>query len=340
MLVSSRRALGLALTLGLATRLSLLTHRSAALIALAATGLVLLERLVFPGGSKATEAQRRLLARFTLAATRGSSVYDLHEHLYLEPGGAACGVDKEQPVALRLKLTPALHNFFGSMHGGAIASAIDVATTVAIASAGGWPGVSTSLGVTYVAGCAPDEEVRLVPSVLKLGATLAYTECKLYRLSDGVLMARGWHVKHVVPPGLAPTLLLALRPALLSALLGWCRGESTRGGPSTRRAGPHGDRRAPVGRRRLAPPRGRFAATRRPAQAPAPLSGCGLRALIPLQATGQATRAPPRRQHAAPRRGRGGARGGGADRGGGRRRAWRGREGGGAGGGGGTRGQV
>ena len=54
-------------------------------------------------------------------------------------------------LVLRLKLTPALHNFFGSMHGGAIASAVDVATTVAIVAAGGFPGVSTSLGVTYLA---------------------------------------------------------------------------------------------------------------------------------------------------------------------------------------------
>ena len=70
MLVSSRRAVGLALALGLATRLSLLTHRSAALIALAATGLVLLERLVFPGGSKATETTDVSFA----AASTGSTL--------------------------------------------------------------------------------------------------------------------------------------------------------------------------------------------------------------------------------------------------------------------------
>ena len=54
--------------------------------------------------------------------------------------------------------------------------------------------------------------------MLKLGATLAYTECRLFRGSDGALMARGWHVKHVVPPlPLSP--LLSLRPALAARLL-------------------------------------------------------------------------------------------------------------------------
>ncbi len=68
------------------------------------------------------------------------------------------------------------------MHGGCLASAIDVATTVAIVADGGWPGVSVSLGVTYLAGCAAAEEVRLVPTVLRRGGSMAYAECKV-RLS-------------------------------------------------------------------------------------------------------------------------------------------------------------
>ena len=34
-------------------------------------------------------------------------------------------------------------------------------------------------------------------------------------------MARGWHVKHVAPPGLGPRLLLALSPEVLRWALNW-----------------------------------------------------------------------------------------------------------------------
>ena len=101
-------------------------------------------------------------------------------------------------VVLKLRLSPKLHNFFASMHGGAIASTVDVATTVAIVASGGFPGVSTSLGVMYVAGCSPDAEVEVVASVLKVGASLALCLCWLKPASRGslplsVLSFRGTH---------------------------------------------------------------------------------------------------------------------------------------------------
>ena len=116
------------------------------------------------------------LNRRAAAAIGGGGAYDLHDHLRVE------NTRDSWPLTLALKLTPALHNFFGSMHGGCLASAIDVATTVAIVADGGWPGVSVSLGVTYLAGCGAAEEVRLVPTVLRRGGSMAYAECKV-RLS-------------------------------------------------------------------------------------------------------------------------------------------------------------
>ena len=213
---SSLRAVQLGLVLGLLAHYQIITHDVACLAVLVATVLAPIKILVFPGARAAlTEAQRRLLARFLLAATKDGAPYDLHDHLHLEPPTEGA------PLALRLKLTPELHNFFGSLHGGAAASAVDVATTAAIVAAGGYPGVSTSLGVSYLVGCGPHEEIRLVPTVLKLGATLAYTECKLHRVSDGVLMARGWHVKHVAPPDAVARAALALRPSLKARLAEW-----------------------------------------------------------------------------------------------------------------------
>ena len=171
-IVTSQRVLLLALAIG---ALSAKGTKAAALVACLAGGFELLARLLFPGNAtrRLGDADRRLLARVALAAIGGGGAYDLHDHLRVE------NTRDSWPLTLALKLTPALHNFFGSMHGGCLASAIDVATTVAIVADGGWPGVSVSLGVTYLAGCAAAEEVRLVPTVLRRGGSMAYAECKV-----------------------------------------------------------------------------------------------------------------------------------------------------------------
>ena len=183
MLASHHRALLVALALGALTHYSLLSAKNAkaaALVACLAGGFEFLTWLLFPGNArrKLDDTHRRLLARVALAATCGGSAYGLHDHLRVE------NTRDSWPLSLALKLTPALHNFFGSMHGGCLASAIDVATSIAIVADGGWPGVSVSLGVTYLAGCGAAEEVRLVPTVLRRGGTMAYAECKVRRMPD------------------------------------------------------------------------------------------------------------------------------------------------------------
>ena len=70
--------------------------------------------------------------------------------------------------------------------------------------------------------CESDPTKRLQPRGLEAAAPCARAcspVCQVYRKSDGVLMARGWHVKHIAPPaglvGLGPRLLLALRPDVM-----------------------------------------------------------------------------------------------------------------------------
>jgi len=124
-------------------------------------------------------------------------------------------------LVLRLRVVHSVQNFFGSLHGGAIATLVDLSTTMAIMqNMDTFPGVSTSLGVTYMAGCKPGETVRAEATVLRKGRTMAYTECCVYRESDNVLMARGWHVKYVAAPLLVRP-FLALHPYLLSKLVRW-----------------------------------------------------------------------------------------------------------------------
>ena len=80
------------------------------------------------------------------------------------------------------------------------------------------------------------------PQVLKLGRTLAFTECRLFT-PTGELMARGGHVKYVVPPS-AWKPFLALRPALAQRLLLWF--ERTYAGRSIRIGGRQLDLRETV----------------------------------------------------------------------------------------------
>jgi len=107
-----------------------------------------------------------------------------------------------------------LQNFMGSLHGGATATIVDQATTAALVADGAFPGVSVSLGVHYTAGCLPGAKVRVEAKVTKRGATMAFTECKLYREKDGCLMAHATHVKQVRPP-LWWQLFASVRPSLI-----------------------------------------------------------------------------------------------------------------------------
>lgn len=96
-------------------------------------------------------------------------------------------------ATLRITVGPPVQNLGGNLHGGAIATIVDDAGTLAIMSADkdGRPGVTTDLNVTYLSAAKSGQAVRIEAKVLKTGRTMAYVSVDLVRESDGALLAQG-----------------------------------------------------------------------------------------------------------------------------------------------------
>jgi len=99
---------------------------------------------------------------------------------------------------VEMEVTEEVTNWNGTLHGGAIATLVDYAGTVAIMSADleGRSGVSTDLNVTFFAPAVQGGQVFAEASVLKVGKTLAYVTVDV-RSSDGsTLLAQGRMTKY------------------------------------------------------------------------------------------------------------------------------------------------
>ena len=86
-------------------------------------------------------------------------------------------------------------NAFGTLHGGATCTIIDVVGTLALLSLDqGRPGVSVELNTSFIAAAHANEMVRVVGSVLKVGKRLGFTQVDILG-ADGRLCATGRHTK-------------------------------------------------------------------------------------------------------------------------------------------------
>jgi len=119
---------------------------------------------------------------------------------FLEAGGfdrALAGLQVIEAAAgkatLRIVVDKPVQNLGGNLHGGAIATLVDDAGTIAIMTADkdGRPGVTTDLNVTYLAAGKAGEAVLVVAEVLKSGRTMAYVSVDLRNEQTGKLLAQG-----------------------------------------------------------------------------------------------------------------------------------------------------
>lgn len=100
-------------------------------------------------------------------------------------------------VVCELEVTESLANAFGTLHGGATATMIDVVGTLALLALDpSRPGVSVELQTTYIAGAKRGETLVAEGWVNKTGRMLAFTEVSIRTKGDqGRLIATGKHLK-------------------------------------------------------------------------------------------------------------------------------------------------
>ncbi|KAK3936559.1 Thioesterase/thiol ester dehydrase-isomerase [Diplogelasinospora grovesii] len=104
----------------------------------------------------------------------------------------------EGKVDFELDITKDHTNRLKILHGGTIASMVDLGGSLAVASMGLYAtGVSTDLNVTYLSsGGKIGDKIQATASCEKIGKTLAYTMVT-FKNAKGELAARGSHTKYV-----------------------------------------------------------------------------------------------------------------------------------------------
>ena len=87
-------------------------------------------------------------------------------------------------------------NRYGTLHGGCIATLVDVVSTAALVTQSDHPGVSVNIDVACVSPGPAGEEVQVDARVVKVGVNLAFMEVTI-TAGDGKVVARGSHTKYL-----------------------------------------------------------------------------------------------------------------------------------------------
>lgn len=99
-------------------------------------------------------------------------------------------------VHATLRVTERVANGYGTLHGGAAATIVDVVGTMALLALDPLrPGVSVEINVSFVAAAKLGETVHVVGRTLRTGKRLGFTQVDITRASDGALIATGRHTK-------------------------------------------------------------------------------------------------------------------------------------------------
>ncbi|KAL1515044.1 hypothetical protein AB1Y20_004109 [Prymnesium parvum] len=95
-------------------------------------------------------------------------------------------------VECSLRVTPTLTNNYGTLHGGAISTIVDVAGTLALLGRDPTrPGVSVEMNQTFCSSAKEGDQLHVFGSVLKYGRSLGFTEVMIHLAAKEEEGARG-----------------------------------------------------------------------------------------------------------------------------------------------------
>ncbi len=119
----------------------------------------------------------------------------------LEDAGMHCTAITSNHVTCVLTVSDALANNFGTLHGGCIATIIDVVGTLALLGVDpSRAGVSVEMNQTFCSAASIGDRVSVTGTVLRYGRTLGFTEVTIAMIdADGKLgktVAVGRHTKY------------------------------------------------------------------------------------------------------------------------------------------------
>eukprot|EP00252_Welwitschia_mirabilis_P026346 TRINITY_DN8636_c0_g1_i2.p1 TRINITY_DN8636_c0_g1~~TRINITY_DN8636_c0_g1_i2.p1 ORF type:complete len:160 (+),score=42.22 TRINITY_DN8636_c0_g1_i2:201-680(+) len=106
----------------------------------------------------------------------------------VEPGRILCS----------LEVPSCLINSTNSLHGGAIATFVDIIGSAAIFTTGSLTsGVSVEINVSYLDAASAGEEIEIEAKSLRVGRAFAYVTVDLRKKKTGKLIAQGRHTKYL-----------------------------------------------------------------------------------------------------------------------------------------------
>eukprot|EP01138_Halocafeteria_seosinensis_P007195 gb/GECG01007358.1/.p1 GENE.gb/GECG01007358.1/~~gb/GECG01007358.1/.p1 ORF type:complete len:202 (+),score=24.50 gb/GECG01007358.1/:1-606(+) len=99
-------------------------------------------------------------------------------------------------VRCEMEATESVLNSYGTIHGGALSTIVDISSTIALMTKDVMKaGVSVELNVSFASAAKAGEQIVIEAWVLKMGRKLGFTQVDVRRKSDGQLIVSGRHTK-------------------------------------------------------------------------------------------------------------------------------------------------
>ena len=102
---------------------------------------------------------------------------------------------KELTVTYNFEVKTTFLNYNKTMHGGAVTTIVDIATTMAILNLDNRHTVSVNLGINFENGSLPGDQILVDAIVRKTGKSLAFTDCILRNIQTNKILCTGQHIK-------------------------------------------------------------------------------------------------------------------------------------------------